>query len=300
MVLLDSVDGAAMLRSVEQRQREVAPAAADNSAAPGGSLGGASGGAGCAASGRCAEDKGCVEGCCVAASDAASVSGRCLERLLHSYQRQINGSFCAFASAAMAIKYTWGVDVAQQTLCDDFYLGPAASTEDRRRLRRYGVSLESLAAMLGRYIATTRHKRGASVAVDAHHYVDEAEDDLRNALLETYGSDCRSTGAVIANLHREAFGHRGGHFTMCGPLVSSGDGVEHVLLLDPSLRTAPHWLPLRYLASRIATFDRTARANRGFLVVSSGASGSTDGRAKSPATSTGGCSRGSTAFKSGY
>lgn len=191
-------------------------------------------------------------------SEKTEEAAAAVERRLAAYTKQINGSYCAFASVAAVLKFLRPrrFTDTQESLRDKFIHG-----RSQKHLRRYGVTLESTARMLLAW--SDAHSADCPVRVSIGSSLDEGA--VARAFLS---ATLTPTTAIIVNFRRTAFGHRGGHFCPVGAVAGSTVDSAHVLLLDPAAhRTEPHWVPLTLLARCMATEDRGAKSARGFLVI---------------------------------
>lgn len=201
--------------------------------------------------------------------------------LVEAYEAQQEGSWCALASTAIALKALLRAPAIAPTqewlfaLLDESRHREGRPLGSGRQLVN-GVSLAEQAAHLHEVAVALGLGGGAdheAPALSARCVAGEAgAEALEAALLSECGLCAAEEAAPAAvlqvNMLRLVQGRWDAHWSVLSGACVAADGRPWALVLDvAAAKLAPHWLPLSMLAGTMATRNQFGKA-RGLVVVS--------------------------------
>jgi len=176
------------------------------------------------------------------------------------YQTQNNASYCGPSCAVMVLN-ALAVPAPDSAAHppykyfdqENFFTAETEKVLPRETLLKQGVTLEQLAGML----------RGHGLQVKAVHAEPGGLEAFRQTARAAVGSGRQF---VLVNFIRQPLQQEGGgHFS---PLAAYHAETDQFLVMDVArYKYPPFWVPAADLFGAMSTLDKTAQANRGYLVV---------------------------------
>lgn len=200
--------------------------------------------------------------------------------LIGYYLPQFNGSACSVASVAMvlnAARSSWIKTADDKFITQTEILNRVKAVDWKKRLSvrgfhgEHGLSLD----LLGRAAEAAFQTYGfRGVSVKVVHIPDSSPHTKSEVLQALRENEKSAQDFMIANFNQQAYTDDAavGHIA---PVAAFDESGERVLILDPDREYyEPYWVSVDTFISGMATLDKGAKSNRGFISIRLNASAS--------------------------